>query len=480
MAYFAEESEMLLEKLQAYVPTATPFHMPGHKRNTALSGYLSKLGADVDITEIDGFDDLHAPESILMESMRRAAGLWGSDEARYLVNGSTAGILSAIYALGTGGGKAVIARNAHKSVYHALEITGLSPVFVLPEYDEAHGAFLSVRPQSIDEALLKTPDARFVLITSPTYEGVISDIKRIAEIAHARGIPVIVDEAHGAHLDLGGKFAGGAVKAGADIVIQSVHKTLPGLTQTAIMHISGMLVNKADVWHALDIFETSSPSYLLMASLDGCTEFMKEKGRDTLTALHGALESFFKEAETLERIRVWRPEGAFLFDDMKILISGKRAGVSGKRIMEILREDFSIELEAAFCDYAVAMAGAGTTAEELGRLLSALRVMDGRFGLSENGKRYPCPAIPESVLDIRRALLCPFEFVPLDCAEGRISAEYAWAYPPGIPVFVPGEKIDVSSLSAWKNMVADGLKTVKTRSGDGMLAVLSENEYKSC
>ena len=465
---------MLFEKLKAYAPTATPFHMPGHKRNTDLSEYLRALCAECDITEIHDFDDLHAPEGILMECMQRAQALWGAKHTRFLVNGSTGGILSAIYALGAGGGKAVIARNAHKSVYHAIEITGLEPVFVLPEFDKTHGMFLSLSPETVLKALENTPDAKFVMLTSPNYEGVISDVKAICEIAHARNIPVIVDEAHGAHLDLSKEFPGGAVKAGADIVIQSVHKTLPSLTQTAVLHVNGSLVDFDSVCRAIGIFETSSPSYLLMSSIDGCVKLMEERGEEIWSDLHSELQKFFASCGRLKKIRVLRPENCFLADDSKILISGVNAGVSGKKIMEILREKYSIELEAAYPRYAVAMTGAGTKKKELQRLLNALLEMDAFFEWTPFGKESVCPSVPESVCSQKAALFSGYELVPQEACLGRIAAEYAWAYPPGIPVFAPGERISNESLEAWREMTDSGVNTFTTRGEEGHFAVVRD------
>ena len=170
---------MLLDELTGYAPGRLPMHMPGHKRNTALADYLKALRADLDITEIDGFDDLHAPEGALLDGMRRAARLWGADESRFLVNGTTCGLLAAVYALAADGGRAIVARNCHKSVYHALELTGVEPVFVMPDVDAETGVCGRIPPEDVRRALEEAPDARFVLVTSPTYEGVISDIAAI-------------------------------------------------------------------------------------------------------------------------------------------------------------------------------------------------------------------------------------------------------------------------------------------------------------
>ena len=253
-----------------------PFHMPGHKRNTERFPYLDRLSATEDITEIDGFDNLHGAEEILAEAMARAASLWHSERAYFLVNGSSCGILAGIRALTKRGDTVLLSRNAHKSVYHAVELCGLKPIFLMPPYDNERGMFLSLPPRTVREALEAHPEVRLVVLTSPTYEGVLSDTASIAKLAHERGIPLLVDAAHGAHLGLSADFPIGAVEAGADIVVASLHKTLPSLTQTAILHAGGPLVDTARLAHQLAVFETSSPSYLFLASMDGCVRALED------------------------------------------------------------------------------------------------------------------------------------------------------------------------------------------------------------
>ena len=461
----------LLSALKAHHPASVPMHMPGHMRNEALFPYLKELGAKYDITEITGFDDLHNPEGILLESMKRAASLWGSDETRCLIGGSTCGIVASVYALLSGGGRALCARNAHKSLYHALEITGAQAVFLPGGFDEETGEALMIDPCEVEKALDENEDIRFVFIVSPTYEGVISDVESICRIAHKRNIPVIVDEAHGAHLDLFGAFPGGAVRAGADIVIQSLHKTLASLTQTAIMHINGNRVDVKSIDHALDIFETSSPSYLLMASVDGCVRLLEDKGDEILSRWKKMTLDFRKKAEKLKNIRVYKPGKAFLFDDSKLILTCD--ALSGAEIKDVLRDRFSIELEAAYARYAIAMTGAGTTEEMLKKLLDALFIIDEEV---ENAKKRIGKAVnvplPKAVMTARAALQTPYECVRTENALGRVAAEYQWAYPPGVPVVAPGEVIDEGVLCALKELTDFRLNLIRTRSGEGEIAVL--------
>jgi len=325
----------------------------------------------LDTTEIAGFDDLHAPEGILLEAQARAAALWGSDRAYFLINGSTAGLLAGIYATVSPGDRVLLVRGHHRAIDHAVELLGLRPVYIDPP-QLTGGAFDSVPPEAVEAALETHPDMRLVVLTSPTYEGVLSDIGAIAEIAHGRDIPLFVDEAHGAHLGLSQHFPESAISQGADLVVQSLHKTLPSLTQTAILHRIGARVDHARIQHALDIFQTSSPSYLLMASIDSCVALMADKGAELLAAWRSRLDHFRAEATGLTRLRLLNGS----IDPSKITILTAGVSLSGAALMERLRRDHRIELEMARENYAVAMTGLGSTDADFKRLLDALYAVD--------------------------------------------------------------------------------------------------------
>ena len=252
-----------------------PFHMPGHKR--AFLPFANPYA--IDITEIEGFDNLHHATGILQEAQQKAADLYGAKKTYYLVNGSTCGLLAAISAAVPRGEKILMARNCHKAVYHAMYLRQLVPVYLYPE-DTAYGIQGQVTPQMVQKQLKQTPDIRAVVITSPTYDGVVSDIQSIADIVHAYGIPLIVDEAHGAHFRFSDYFPVSAADLGADVVIQSFHKTLPAMTQTAVLHLCSERVSEKLIRRFLGIYETSSPSYILMSSLDACVaKLEKDSGR---------------------------------------------------------------------------------------------------------------------------------------------------------------------------------------------------------
>ena len=467
-------------------------HMPGHKRNLDAAPWLAPLGGGMDITEIEGFDDLHHAEGVLKAEMDRAAALWGAKRTFFLVNGSSCGLLAAIYALGLSGGAAIVARNCHKSVYHGLELCGLTPRWLRPRWCAPLGIWGSVPPAAVEAALEETPDARFVLLTSPTYDGVLSDIAAIADLCHARGVPLIVDEAHGAHLGFGG-FPDGAVKLGADIVVQSAHKTLPSLTQTALLHLGGRpglggdRVDEAAVERALGVFESSSPSYLLLASLSGCVRFLERP--DALAPWRDGLAAFEREIGGLEHLQVpghgqetgESPHrfavpppltrgafGVFGWDPSKILMFGW----NGFALMDELRERFGIELEMAQPHYALALTGAGDGEKSLIRLAQALCSLDREWS---GGVRIPDPPpdFSPARMSLREALAAPSEALPQSRAAGRICAQYLWVYPPGVPLAVPGEVLTPELLEQLSGLVEGGAELRTAPRGEaGMVRVV--------
>ena len=475
-------AESLMDALRAYDKTYYPLHMPGHKRRLDPSGGLP---ISIDITEVDGMDDLHNASGILAEAEARTAALYGSPCCRYLVGGSTVGILSAIRACCSRNGTVLAARNCHKSVWHAAELMNLTTAFLMPERIGTFDLFGSVRPEEVAGKLRKHPEAEAVVITSPTYEGVLSDVRAIAEICHAAGVPLIVDEAHGAHLGLRAEnssdrafFPQGAVSCGADVVIQSAHKTLPCLTQTSWMHIQGNLVSPKRVDHELDVFETSSPSYPLMASLDAATCFLTREGGDYLHRWEECLAAFAEKTRGLRYLRIpgitdpLPRTAAFARDPGKILISGRDAGLTGGALANILRTRYQFETEMAVGWNVLAMTSMADDPEAIERFAEALQEIDSG---SLNEKEPPFPrrlsasdidiviesnliAAPsaETVMTIAEAMERPSVSVLEESAAGAVSAEYLWAYPPGIPLIMPGERITDGLLCTLRALRAAG------------------------
>ena len=469
-------AKSLLQKLKEYDNTMLPMHMPGHKRNLALSGengYLAALCADCDITEIAGFDNLAEPEDLLLSVKERAAALWQSEDSYLLVNGSTGGLLASIYATVPYGGTVLTARNCHKSVYHGLQLVNATTVYLLPEEDEETGTCGVLTPEAVESALRAHGEAKLVIVTSPTYEGVLSDVEGICRVAHAYGVPVLVDSAHGAHLGFG-DFPKSAVEYGADLVVQSLHKTMPCLTQTALLHRNGTLLSAEAVQAAIQLFQTSSPSYLLLASIEGCIGLLEERGEELFAAWNEALKEFYKAARMLQRIKVvgaeeadgeTRDKESLVRDKSKIIIRTRGTGLTGAELMERLRSEYQIELEMAAEQYGLAMTGMGDTKGSLARLLKALFEIDAECGKGAE-RKLVYPVLPKGRKRAAEALAAPAKEYGLKESVGKIVGEYVWAYPPGIPLLVPGEEISEELVRFLSQKEAYGVRIHRT-SGKG-------------
>lgn len=430
----------LLEQMEGYCGTdALPMHMPGHKRNKALAPYLNTLGAGLDLTEIHGFSDLHDPEGALAERMEQAAALWGSRRAWWLIGGSTAGLLAGIFSAVRPGNKVLLARNCHRSVYHGAMLRRVETRFLQSGLWPGQSFCGPVTPEAAEAAFQAHPGSRLLVVTSPTYEGVVSDVAALADVAHAHGALLLVDEAHGAHLGISPVFGPSAVTLGADLVVQSLHKTLPSLTQTGLLHLCSDRVDEAEVGHWLSVFETSSPSYLLMASIDGCVRLLSENGPAVFGRWAEGLVAFRNEMGQPERLSL-PLMGHPLADQSKLVVSARGTALTGPALMERLRREEQIELEMAAADYVVAMTGAGDTPEGLARFARALRKIDGTIadGTTETAPPLPLPA---QCCPMHEAVERPFRLAALEESAGAIAADFLWAYPPGIPLIAPGERI---------------------------------------
>ena len=419
-----------------------PMHMPGHKRSVLLAPYLRGLGAALDMTEIDGLDNLHRPEGILRESMRLAAGLYGAAASFYLVGGSTVGILAGTRALTRPRDKVILQRESHLAVHNAVALCQLNPVYLYPARLPDSGITGSLSPEALSDVIARHPDARLLIITCPSYEGVLSDLPALTAMARAAGLHVLVDAAHGAHLGLSGLFPAGAVASGADIVVQSLHKTLPSLTQTAIAHARDQDAS-ARLAEQLDVFQTSSPSYLLLASMDGCVRLLREQGNELFSRWRAMIDRFREETGDLRYLRVFNGRDALVFDydPGKLVVICRDVNINGFRLMARLRDEYQIALEMAQDGYVLAMTGMGDREGSLLRFSRALHALDRGLAPAKHAA-YPPDIHPRMVYPPHEALLREAQNVSLALCHGRVCAEYLSVYPPGAPLLVPGERID--------------------------------------
>lgn len=464
----------LFEELKTYGESDFyPFHMPGHKRNPD-SGFLPEM-YKIDITEIDGFDNLHHAEGIIKNAQEKAASLYHSKETFYLINGSTVGILTSIAALSDRGKKLIMARNCHKAVYHGAFLNQLETEYIYPKMIEEFGISDGITAQQVEDKIQEIilregiSDEQAgkliagIVVTSPTYDGILSDVRGIVKIAHSYGIPVIVDQAHGAHFGFHPAFPENAVSEGADLVIHSTHKTLPAPTQTALLHYNSLLVSLETVKKYLRIYQSSSPSYVLMAGIDSCMDFVKREGQERLEQLLIFRKELSERSKELKKIKIYPSmleRGINGHDISKIffqgteepgrlLISVRGSGFTGQQLYDVLRETYHLQMEMCASDYVIAILSMMDRKEGFDRLWKALSETDKLLTNTEKNTKeektqFPeyCHFQPDVVLKISDAYMAEEESVPLREAKGRIVSEFVNLYPPGIPLLVPGEKID--------------------------------------
>lgn len=453
--------ERLLPLLERYAPAMLPMHMPGGKRR-----FPSVLPYGLDVTEAEGLDDLHDPHGVLLALERRASALWGAEQSFVLVNGSTVGLLSAVRA--TGSGRMLLARNCHRSVYNAAELCRREVSYVLPEETG------EISPEAVGQALERQPDVTTVVVTSPTYEGVISEIGGIAEVCRAHGAALLVDEAHGAHLAFfPGHESLTALRQGADIVVQSLHKTLPALTQTAVLHCRTPFAE--GIRREIGVFETSSPSYILLASADECFAFLEERGGAEMARYAAAIgEVRERLGKELRQLRLF---GAERYDAGKLLLLTAGTNLSGVQLARRLRKEHAIETEFALPDRLLAMTSVCDDEQTLNRFADALLSIDRTLEEAPAGDALVSGfSLPEQVLPAFALREGAFRrrFLPIEQAAegGFVSAEAVWAYPPGIPLLLPGERVGKESTAQLAAYAAGGVSVRSSRGRFPLIEVL--------
>lgn len=454
----------LIEKLSAYTSSdICPMHMPGHKRNIKLLGEM--LPYNLDITEIPDFDNLQNPEGAIKQIACLAKELYGSSEVYLSVNGSTGAILAAIKACVRPYDKVIMARNCHRSVYNAVELNLLRPVYLNAPVDRNTGIAGSIDPEKTLLTLRANPDAKLVIITSPTYEGVQSDIHSIAEVVHKCGALLLVDAAHGAHLGFSPLFGESAVQAGADLSVMSLHKTMPALTQCALLHVNSGFKDHMKLQEAMNMFQTSSPSYVLMSSIDACLRLIKNCGEALFAKYEAGLIKFFEEMKVLKHLRLLDAAGDekgknrpfFRLDPGKLtVLTGGTSGLTGYELLRILREKYLIETEMAAPGYVVALTSLCDTDKNFRCLSTALIDIDKHLQGKAATEFFGTPGIPEYAFAPYEAPAQSGKNIRLNNAEGHVSLEYVWAYPPGIPLIVPGEIIPPEFISVCRHIISRG------------------------
>lgn len=445
------------------------FHMPGHKgsrlyRRYGYDVFLDHI-MDCDITEIPGADNLFQTEGILSRTQEKYASLYDVTHSYMLVNGTSGGILAGILASVPEGGTLIMARNCHKSVFNALTLGGLQPAYCYPELLEEYGISGAVTPEEVEQVIKENPQASAVILPSPNYYGICSDIRSIAEVVHHYGKILIVDQAHGAHMkwlsspEYGGSGPECAEAVGADITINSIHKTLASFTQSAVLNLNSHRVDRYVLEDKLQAVQSTSPSYLLMASLDISADLVAEHGKELMKEWNANLDYFYEEVKKIPDLQVIH--GLKKLDRSKINLDTSRLGITAAELEEKLMGK-GIFSELTTGNILMLMTGIGNCKEDFQRLLDALVEICRTLEPSEN----PVPTgicgnagkLPEK----RRLSPVPRkkQRVPLEAAEGMVCASSIIPYPPGIPLICPGETLEKEDIQYIRNLREAGEKVI--------------------
>jgi lysine decarboxylase len=455
-----------LDALRKYVERSPGrLHVPGHKggpgADPELLEAIGERAFEMDIPSLMPEIDVGVEPTPFQHAQALAAAAWGARRAWFLINGASQGNLVAGLALAHYGDRIVVQRNAHSSTIDALILSGMRPTFVAPELDPELQIAHCLTPDALDSALEATPGAVGATVVSPTYFGAVADVRGLADVAHARGVPLIVDEAWGAHMAFHERLPAHALSCGADLVVSSTHKIVGSLTQSAMLHLGTESEARLDenvVDRAVTLVESTSPSSLLTASLDAQRRYAAWDGRELLEETLNAMELTREAVRAIEGLDVLderfvgRP-GVFDYDPLRLAIDIRGIPVTGYELADMLIEIDDVYLELAGENVIVGVFGMGERALDTGqRLVAALRVAVDQLeardggGSATKGAFAPPPPWGELVMGPREAFFAPQEVVPVEQAAGRIASESLAAYPPGIPNVLPGERLTAETL----------------------------------
>jgi lysine decarboxylase len=444
------------------------FHIPGHKKGNGMDPTFREFIGDnalsIDLINIAPLDDLHHPKGKIKQAQDLAAKAFGADHTFFSVQGTSGAIMTMVMSVCGPGDKIIVPRNVHKSVLSAIIFSGATPIFVHPEIDSELGISHGITTNAVKEAILNNPDAKAVLVINPTYFGFVADLKSIVELAHSHGIAVLVDEAHGVHIHFHNELPISAMQAGADMAATSVHKLGGSMTQSSILNVREGIVNVHRVQSVLSMLTTTSTSYLLLASLDVARRRLATVGEELLTNTIRLANNARNKINSINCLYcpgydLVGKEATFNFDPTKILISVKKLGITGHDVEVWLRERFNIEVEMSDLYNVLCILTPGDSEEDIQQLIHALEVLVTEFDISEHNTNLnvEIPTIPNLAVSPRDAFYSETESVPLEDSVGRIIAEFVMVYPPGIPIFLPGEEITLENLVYIKKNIEAGL-----------------------
>lgn len=449
MKRLSQHNAPIYEALKAYKENRTVrFDVPGHKGGRGNSELTDFLGIDclrVDVNSMKPLDNLSHPVSVIKDAEMLAAEAFGAENAFFIVNGTTAAVQAMVMSVCKAGDKIIIPRNVHKSAINAMIICGAIPVYVNPGVDKDLGISLGMSVEDVKDAILKNKDAKAVFVNNPTYYGVCSNLKEIVKIAHENNMLVLVDEAHGTHFYFGEDMPISAMEAGADMAAVSIHKTGGSLTQSSLL-LCGKNINADYVRQIINLTQTTSASYLLLVSLDLARKNLSLNGKDIFKKTAEISNYAREEINKIGGYRAFSKElinddTVYDFDITKLSIHTRDIGLAGIEVYDILRDEYNIQIEFGDIGNILAIISAGDRMLEIERLISALSEIKRLYSKDKSGMLESEYITPEVVLSPREAFYGNKKSIPLNKSLGEISAEIVMAYPPGIPILSPGERI---------------------------------------
>ena len=449
MKKFLKDIAPIAEAMKNYsADGALAFHTPGHKQglgaHSLLKELITKEGLRREVSLMEELDDLHSPQSCIKEAEELAAKLWNADEVFFIVNGTTSAVQAMILAALSPGDLVLVPRNAHRCVINGLILSGAIPIYLMPEVDQDFGISLNLSFETIKTAVEKYPQVKALIIVSPNYYGAAADLSKIAKFLHERKILLLVDEAHGAHLKFSDQLPISAIDAGADLSAQSTHKILGSLTQTSMLMMKSKLIDVECVRRSVSLLQSTSPNYLLLASLDIARLQMQESGAELIQRAIKLSQILRNSINKIDGLKTFDKIEGFDLDPTKVTVNVSELGLTGIEAEKILRYDYKIQCELSDVNNLLFLITYADTENEINRLINALKKLyfHKKFSSIDNKKNYQlhithCPL----KLSPREAFYSSTTKINLTDAVNKICAEEITFYPPGIPILQPGELI---------------------------------------
>ena len=449
MKKYVQEDAPIYEALEQFRRMRiVPFDVPGHKRgrgNPELSELLGDRCVNIDVNSMKPLDNLCHPVSVIKAAEELAAEAFGAAHAFLMVGGTTSAVQSMALACCKKGDKIIMPRNVHRSIINALVLCGARPVYVNPDVDRHLGISLGMKVEQVEQAIRDNPDAVAVFVNNPTYYGICSDLRTIVEAAHSHGMKVLVDEAHGTHFYFGENFPVTAMAAGADMASVSMHKSGGSLTQSSLLLV-GKDMHPGYVRQIINLTQTTSASYLLLASLDISRRNLALRGREAFARVAELAEYAREEINRIGGYYAFGDElvnrdSVYAFDPTKLSVHTLDIGLAGIEVYDILRDEYDIQIEFGDLGNMLAYLSIGDRKQEVERLVSALADIKRRYQKDKTGMLSQEYIPPRVVMTPQESFYAPKEQLPIQEAEGRICSEFVMCYPPGIPILAPGEEI---------------------------------------